>query len=129
MSPHMTKRPCRGALLFQQQKEIHSGKHLLDSGIGWPAGPRGPAMEFGPSSQPWEAKMLALPSVTGTKFEDDALTGRRAPDGYHSQGLLPPEGPCFQPPQDYFFILASASGPWSVELGPGQGLWVPQVAQ
>lgn len=41
--------------------------------------------------------------------------------------------PLFSPPtptpQDYFFVLASASGPRSVELGPGQGLWVPQVAQ
>lgn len=131
MSPHMTKRPCRGALLFQQQKEIHSWKHLLDSGIEWPAGPRGPAMEFGPSSQPWEAKMLALPSVTGTKLEDDALTGRRAPDGYHSQGLLPPEALVFSPhahPTGLLFRpglclrpLVRGAGARSGALGPTSG--------
>ena len=48
--------------------------------------------------------------------EGGALT-ERTHHGRHPQGPLLP-GPLFpNPPQAYFSILASASGPWSVELG------------
>lgn len=117
-------------ICFSSQRKHTAGSISWTVGLGglqdlvaWPW-----SLDLFPSHR--ELRYSALPSVTGTRSEDGAFTG----EGPGCLSLPRPalsRGAFFSPPtpQDFFSVLASASGPQSVELGPRQGLWVLQVAQ